>query len=444
MLWFLVGLICIFLFIVQFFIETPRIIWMLLLGSIYFFPATLNSASYKGHVGTAPSSIGVTAYGLIIVTACIWILMRGGYERRTFVVLMPAFVLFLMYLFAWPKQSNVLSGVVHYGTAFAAMLVGVGLWRHLSTPRDRGRFLVNSILVVLIAEFVIVVGQVLGISWPYYGSVIQVGSIPRAPGTFGHPGDLGKALVLTLAILLPLSKSTCRAVRRRVIFGIALLLLLIAYSFSRANIVAALLMLLFWLFFERVTLQRIVRNAVTFAAMVIASLPFIGTFVQRFVDDPTGGERPLLTAEALEQIGRAFWLGIGPNNYVNVVGNYGRATAEGFPVHNVGLLLLAEAGFVGFIFIAAPFAIFFTRAMRQSFKSSSAGFFGRSGVALGIGGAVIGFTGYGLLANEMWAFSGLVVGFLWAGMQGHPGHAEAQGAQCGEAQYPESIVCVRN
>lgn len=164
----------------------------------------------------------------------------------------------------------------------------------------------------------------------------------RVNGTLDHPGDLGKMLVLLTILVLPLTEARYGATRWLSIGVVPVALAAIVLTGSRTNIIAYLLLVLAWILVAPSASTRLRVGLV--AACGVAGALAVPVLVSRFQEYPEGGQRLHLLQVAIEGIPQHLWVGVGPNSYVTAFGKTDSLTAEGWSVHNVLALALAEAG----------------------------------------------------------------------------------------------------
>lgn len=380
------------------------------LGIVLFFAITV--APFR-IFGTSDRHAGVTAAGPVVYTytAILAVGVLIAMLARTRLLLVSPVVFSILVIcwagLFWGGDDLIVAGLVHFISAAAVWMVVQPL-ASSSDPDRKDRVIATAVLSVALLQVVVVLAQLVGINVPVFGGAASVGGLERVTGTFGHPGTLGKAMVLLLVLVLPSTRSDRISVRRIAWASIVMLTSVTGLTVGRANIAALVATLALWFLLDRqLGVGRRIRGLLL---VVIAISPFIGAVLTRFDDDPTGGARPQLTAEALTQIGRTLFEGTGANRYVETVGRFGPATAAGFPVHNAFLLLIAELG----IALAVIFLWSYFRATQvafvYTFRSSSPNPYARALIAGTPGTVITLVTGWGLVGDSML----FVVTFVYA------------------------------
>jgi O-antigen ligase len=104
---------------------------------------------------------------------------------------------------------------------------------------------------------------------------------------------------------------------------------------------------------------------------------------------------------ALLQFADTPWFGVGPANYVRVVGMRDALTAEGWPVHNAFMLQIVELGIIGALLFFLPLLYMFVRSILAMRLVSRQGDYARAVVAYLPAFVLISWTGWGMLAPGM-------------------------------------------
>ena len=249
-----------------------------------------------------------------------------------------------------------------------------------------------------------------------YQSDVGDGALARMTGLAGHPGNLGKIVLLLSIIILPLTSSKDQIARR--ISWIALILALgtIGVTFSRANVAAAGVLIVGWFVLRRgkAGLTRVTIPIVT----AIAAIPVIQILLERQRFDPEGGLRPQLMRSAMIQLRETFWWGVGPNDYIETVGQFDPYAVGGLPVHSSFMLLLVELGAVVSIAAVLPFLFLLSRGVRKFLENrhqyATALLLATPGLVLVLA------TGHGMTSRVVAPTFFLVIGYLWVAMTGPP------------------------
>lgn len=223
----------------------------------------------------------------------------------------------------------------------------------------------------------------------------------RVAGTFSHPGNVGKVIVLLLVMALPLSKSRDVITRRAATASIFLSFVPIGLSQSRANYLAIIAVLLTW----AIVLPRSsgVRARIAIPAGVfVVGLVFLQPILDRFSSDPEGGARSYLLQVAFDHMGPNLWFGVGPGDYIDYFGQYDPVTAAGWPVHNAFVLQAAELGIIGAVLLFVPLLIAPVVVAARSYRASPrAALDAGAIIALCPGLIVIAVTGWSLTSGDI-------------------------------------------
>lgn len=327
----------------------------------------------------------------------------------------PWFMLFLIFvlaitIFRGLSSVHTLSGVAQWLSVVVAWGLGGAVAQFCQEDGLPTQRLVAVAVAAVIGWQAVIAGmQMLGVRAV---GAIDVGGVEvaRASGLAGHSGNLGKILFFLIAILLPLTRSSDKVARRAAVAAIALAAVLTGITFSRANTLAVVLAIGLWVILSPgIALAK--RILIPIAGLVVA-LPIIDVLILRNEYDPDGGSRPLLTETAYRQISETLWLGVGPNNYLNYVGQFDPLAAGGLPVHSAFLLALAELGLLCSVLLLIPFA----QALLQSFRSfagkGESRLYAASLLAVTPGLILIGATGWGLLREQYLILMFFTVGYL--------------------------------
>lgn len=242
---------------------------------------------------------------------------------------------------------------------------------------------------------------------------LDVAVTSRAIGTLGHPANLSKVAFLLMLVLLPLTASTYRTVRRWAVGGIVVAVLLASITISRANILAVVLTLVLWLIWSPrgLTLGQRLFLLTGLASVSLLALP---TVIDRFVDDPDGGARPELLGAGLNQISTNLWGGTGLNSYILKVSEFDPATRLGYPVHNTFLFVLAEFGLVCAILFFIPLLVMAIRAFRRVVGLASfATPWARTFICAAPGFLIITLTGWGMASGSSLILWFLINGYFY-------------------------------
>lgn len=381
-----------------------------LILSIFIMPITILGSNDGHHVGVTSFTTEINLIHVFILITLIFAMLTKSFKFIQYDQILTILAILFGWFILWPSRENVAAGSVHFIFGIISLIVGRYLGRqHERSLSDRW---ISSVLGIVIGiEFLIVIAQLLGFTVGPFGGASFAGQIIRPAGTFDHPGTLGKFLFVTAILLLPILKSTDRIAKRvsRIIFCMLILMTLISYS--RANTVAIVSILAMWMILDKGGFKALPRKMWLVFFTVIMALPFLANFMQRFEVDPDGGERPELFQEALVQLSMTLWQGTGLNNYVEVVGEFGPATAGGFPVHSSLILLVAEAGLVIAACILLPVISIFLKAFGSLSSKNATNWRARALIASIPGVLLITLTGWGMTAGEVYIYWMLVLGF---------------------------------
>ena len=379
-----------------------------LLVSSTILPLTLWGYS-SAHPGVTTASPVAHTYSLLVAAGSLAALNR--FRRiRPFAPILFVLLSGIWALLFWGSATIVVAGLLHYSAAALAWIVVAPL-ADLDV-RTRDRLVMTIIMAVVLVEAAVVAIQAAGFVLPIFGGTISAGGYARATGTLGHPGTLGKVMTLLLLLALPSTNSGDKNTRRMAWAVVILAALITGMTLGRANILALVATLLLWFLLDP-TRRLGGRIRIGVLVLLIVS-PFITSVLGRFDDDPTGGARPQLEAEALNQIGHALFLGTGPNTYVEVVGATGSFTGAGFPVHNAFLLLLAELGLPLALLFLWPFIAATSIGVRQLSRRVPDDAFARALLVAIPGTLITAVTGWGLLQGPMLYLWVAVYGYLYA------------------------------
>lgn len=257
-----------------------------------------------------------------------------------------------------------------------------------------------------------------------FGSVTYV----RVAGTLIHPNHfanfLGLALPLVLAAVVTGAAKGWRRHAYSVVFMFGAVIFLLTYSRTGWFHIAASTLVVLALGLRGRRLSREITNLAIVGALLVAILlvAFSGSIADRLLRS-----NPVWVTDRID-MGRIAWrivadhpvLGVGVNNYVDVLPRYNFLHVMEAPVHNLYLLLFAEMGVLGIAaFLALVVAIILTawRARRSSVPAAAA-------AGLGILGALVGFLVDGIADFSyilpstfllFWMLAGLAASLRWAG-----------------------------
>ena len=177
---------------------------------------------------------------------------------------------------------------------------------------------------------------------------------------------------------------------------------------SRANLFACAITLALWLLLapSRFTLGR--RLTVGLAGGVVLFL-LAGPTIQRFIDDPSGANRPELLAGAIGAFSTYWFWGTGPNAFVSTLSpTVPAVSVSGQPVHNAFLYASMELGLPLTFLFALPFLGALRRAFHRYRQSTEARIILCAAPGLG----AIAWTGWGILSTFILPLTIFVLSFL--------------------------------
>lgn len=358
--------------------------------------------------GRGAYSFSATYVAIFAVGAVALLLWRPYAKPTVFIPL--GLYLAVGFMFFWDGEAGGSGAVVNVLLAISAWVGGSLLGQYVRKSVYVETTLALLLTGVVIFELVVCVLQVIGVGvFATSGRTLDLEG-GRANGTFQHPADVGKVVTLCLVLLLPLMRSQSKTVRRFASTAVLASLVPVALSESRANFIAALAMILLWSVIRPQERGEIGRRILLPAAVGIVALFFLNGILERFQQDPLGGQRQHFTEVALEQLARTPWFGVGPGAYIRVVGQFDALTAEGWPVHNIFLLQAVELGIVGAALFFLPVVILAVRAIRLLPVRGREGDFARGAIAYIPAIAIMGATGWGLLSPGMAALMFFVFG----------------------------------
>lgn len=375
-------------------------------------PKNITHESAMRHVGIAPSNPELTNYILAFGVLLICVLFR---PRHGFAV--PVWVPLIVWLFIganliWAQGAMQQAGILQLLLGAVAWVVGANISSDLSA--DNGRFLVRVVSSVIFLQLAVCTLQWLGLNVNPMDANQEAILGSRFNGTLDHPNNLGKAMFLLVAVLLPFGRRLTKADALIWRAAVAAALIVLALTGGRAVSAAAVCMLLIWAVLSPEQGSKRGRKAVTLGVALSAAAFLAGVLMSRFDEDPAGGARGTLTDVAWAQISSAPWWGIGPNSYVDVVGSYDPLTASGVPVHNAFLLALAEIGTIGALSLVLPFAIGAFIAAKNSRLGTFRGEASRVYLSTLPGLYLVSTTGWGVLGGYVFPLMGLAFGLLYA------------------------------
>ncbi|MEU5941261.1 O-antigen ligase family protein [Micromonospora sp. NPDC047548] len=334
-------------------------------------PKTFGQGGAPWHVGIAIPVFAPSTWMIALLVASVVLLATTWRRLRWMSVLVSgigalALCIGIGSVIRGGASTRELVGAVQYLSAPVAYAVGCLFAMHRSAvPALR-----LTSAGVIAAQFGCAALQWLGVPLNPMGTVEAARFLgDRTNGTLNHPGNLAKAIVLVLALYylttgpdsrLGLGRLQLPAIVGR--YGIpAAALATAALTGSRTGLLAVLmLMVVGELMLRRLgaagvrTGRRSRETVIGFILLGIGVLAVAPVFIIRMIADPAGGARAQIVSSALEFLASKPWWGIGPNNYVEVIGRIDPLVASGVPVHNGVLLAAVELGIPGAVILFTP------------------------------------------------------------------------------------------
>lgn len=391
-----------------------RTIAVVVLASLLILPRTLFVLSPDGgflHVGISSLTPAVTTYGIVLLAALVSLVLRWGLPRELLLWLPFTVWLLIGWTSEWADSPIVLAGILHYAVAATAWTVGILLGRRLAHDEPTRRFVTGIVLLLFVIQALVITLQAAGISINPMSASNEAQLAGRFNGTLGHPNDLGKVVLLSLVLVLPLHATKFGVTfSRRLVLTLASGFLVLLMTGGRAVIIGAAVTALFWVLLQPGLPKARTHKGRAIGASLVGGGIIALTLAERFEKDPTGGARSVLSDLAIQQIAlRPLW-GTGPNQYMEVVGAVDPLTASGVPVHNAFLLATAELGLPGALLLALPFVWCIVRALFNVRISGPQAAWSRVIIAACPALILIGMTGWGLLGGYVFPLLCLVFG----------------------------------
>jgi len=357
------------------------------------------------HLGIAPSVAGISGWSIVLIIGLIAVLVRQTLPPFTLAWVLPIGFLLFAYTFWWPHNDNVTSGVMHWILALCAWVVGHYCGRFIDITGVLGLRMAQLFAVIFAVELAVSLFQL----------ATGGGNLGRMTGMYTHPGFLGKAVVVCMVVMLPLTLSRRTMTRRWAFAAVAMSVAATGLTLSRTNIIAALLIIVVWSLFLPGTRSLGSRLAMPLLAALVV-LPMAGLVLDRFAEDPEGGSRPRLLEAGLRVLEKNLMMGLGPNGFVD-----GASPTEpvikqlGFPVHNTFILGAAELGVFGALLVALPLlVVLITAFVRFGDKDPTKAAFARSVIIVGGALLFVGYTSWGVLQIPSLDLIFFLFGFAFA------------------------------
>jgi len=360
------------------------ILFTLVMITVAFFPS---SGARTGFVWSA-------TFVVVLVLAALALVRRGKVSLP--LQFLPLLVLLLVgTLFVWVGGSIQSESAINVLFMIAAWMAGTYLGRVYGDEPSAERAVIVVIFLFLGFEAIIALGQTLGLGWfPLQGRTADLEG-GRSSGTFNHPSSLGKVSTLLLVLALPISQSKDKIARRFAMLTVIAAIVATGASVSRTNTLSVILMVIVWSLVQPSTRSLRSRFALPIA-VGIGSLFFLGDVLLRF-EETNNDARVHFMDVALQQFAQTPWFGVGPGLYVTYVGRFDALTAQGWPVHNMFVLIAVELGIIGAVFFYLPMLIAFLGALKRLRRLDQGADFARSLFAYLPALLFIGSTGWGLL-----------------------------------------------
>ena len=197
-------------------------------------------------------------------------------------------------------------------------------------------------------------GQTVGIA----NANINGQLILRPYGTFPHPNVLAGYLVIVMTLIISNIKYQISNIKKwLLIFSLIAGTIALLLTLSRVAIVVWLLVMGSW--FIATFRKKFIIYHLSFIIFLIVGSILLSPLPSRFasittVDKESFVLRQQLNNSAIEMFKQSPILGVGLNNFLVNLPRYQKPQAGPLflqPVHNIYLLILAETGIVGFVFL---------------------------------------------------------------------------------------------
>lgn len=358
----------------------------------------------------------------------------------------------IFFAVGWAHSRPLVAGYVHLLTVAASWVVGSVLSGAVQSTPNGERIL--SKWIAGIACFIAVVGilQIAGIDINSNSTkMLRSGAGARGTlegsrvvATFNEPTGSGKALFL-LAIIVVVWLFG-RDVRKRwysllMLFSATVVLIL---TQTRTNMAAfGMLLLLYFLAVEK--RNRFSRLLITVTSALLAYIATYSIWMGRSSEGAgIRGHTVKVAQDYLSSNPEIYWSGIGPNRYFEVFAPMDQWVVQGYPVHNVFLMLAVELGLAGAIFYMLPHTVLTVRAIKAVRMGSETSKLAKAWLCALPGLLLMGTFGWGLLGVIAPAIF-LVMGYVNASLdQPAAVGREAVGGAEGGVPYRDSDRRGRN
>lgn len=396
-----------------------------LLAASSIFPKviTLAPPNTTHHGGLSHASLSFDTY---TVAAFVFLLSVTSGSAMRYLALCTPFLVFLAIGTndLWGNYPTLAPGIIHLCAGIAALAAGLATSHRLLHQEETVRWLILGSASIIGIHFIASLGQLAGFDINPTSVGTAVHKANTIHGLSNHPNNLGKSLILVLALMLPAAEASAKKwVKTTTLMCALCTVAMIGLTGARANFVAVFVLVVAWY-----TLASSIRLSYKYGILLTIAAPValtLNSIIARFNVDPSGGSRPHMTQLALAHIAEKPLFGVGPNNYVAVAGVADGYTRQGIPVHNSFLLLIADIGIVGVALLLLPIVWSLFKALSAAHNHTSKGaidngahsFTSRSLPTKALacllpGLIVIGATGYGLVSGSMFIHTMFVLGVL--------------------------------
>jgi hypothetical protein len=391
-----------------------------LVAALGLAPITLVPRDSPTYVGMANAVPTVFDYTLAIVVAAV-LLGRAAPQlfRLALAAWLPfAVVIAVLTVFFWGFSPRHVSGLLQITLALLAFGIGV-----VAESMEREESLLpQAFAVVAWGQLAAVLLAVMGLPLRTITGPQAIDIHGRATGLTAHPGELSKLLFFCALCALALPQRTSRE-RWTVWLTLGAVFVGVFLTESRTILVSVIAMVFIYMMLEIVGGRWQRKHFAVLGMTVVlgaASLPWM---ISRFAADPTGGARGHTYSVAGQVLADHFWVGVGPNSYVDVVGLIDHLTKTGVPVHNMFLLTAGELGVPGAALLWMPVLLVLGWAVYHTVRTRGRDRAARILVSALPGIFLIALTGWGLLQGPYFAIFLLVLGYFGA-RTGAPGQVE--------------------
>lgn len=378
-----------------------NIIGSAILVNVALFPSSFNRNAFELASGS----------NLLVICVGIALLVRGRYYKTLGLFLPFLITSLILQVYEWHAAA---ASLLNYVVYLLAWIVGMRISQSALDSNTNRRWFVWTLLFVVLAQTGVTALQTLGVPLFQLEGVTAELEGGRANGTMDHPGTLGKVLMLIAVLALPATLSPDLISRRVASVAVWLALVPVALTASRSNFVAYLAVVLVWAVIQPAS-KRFGGRLVLPMFVGIVALVFVDQIIQRFLADPSGGQREHFSIVTLEYLPRVLWTGVGPGQFTSYFGQFDALIAQNWPVHHVGLLLLSELGLLATVAFLLPVIVLFATALRGG-KNSRIGD-ARALLALLPSLVLVSVTGWGLMYPNVFTLLMFVFGYFAFSLQ---------------------------